>query len=220
MDSPECARVSSITRSRRGSWLTTEGMSDDGWSLLDTARESLQYIVRTTSVFKLCFDDKIGLLFTGRRFLGHSCRINLLHLLLTTLRTSIPTLSWKAMAGTPPETHPLELPMCIRLWRAGLGSKDKACLQAQQLMMHWEMHVHTLQIIVLYPFMALESSGLSIGSFTLAEVAPWKSSLIDNSPQLCVPSGRSCAATKSCFVLLDEKLFRFTELCAQSHLVQ
>ena len=33
--------------------------------------------------------------------------------------------------------------------------------------------------------MTVESSGLSIGSFTLAEVAPWKSSLIDNSPPLC-----------------------------------
>ena len=48
--------------------------------------------------------------------------------------------------------------------------------------------------------MALESSCLSIRIYTLAEVVPWKSSLIDNSPQLCVPSGRSCAATKSCFV--------------------
>ena len=50
MDSPTCARVSSITRSRRGSRLTTERLSDDGWSLLDTARESLHHIVRTTSV--------------------------------------------------------------------------------------------------------------------------------------------------------------------------
>ena len=124
MDSPICARVSSFTRSRRGFRLTTERISDDGWSLLDSSTRKFALIVRTTSVsgYALIRSD-----FSSPEDITGS--LLLLHLLLRTLST----LSWKAMAGAPPETHPLELPMCIGLWRAGLGSKDKACLQAQQL---------------------------------------------------------------------------------------
>ena len=159
---PTCARVSSCTRSRQGSRLTTERIS-----VMDGRCWRKFALHRANNIcFRLSFDDKIRLLFTGIHFWVAPVVASF----IDDIKNEHPDtkLSWKAMAGTPPETHPLELPMSIRLWRAGLGSKPY--LQAQQLM----MHVHTLQIIVLYPFMALEISGLSISSLTSAEVAPWK----------------------------------------------
>ena len=204
MDSPTCARVSSFTRYiPAGISVTTERMSDDGWSLLDTARESFALHRGNNICFKLCFDDKIGLLFTGRRFWVAPVA-SIVASVIDDIKNKHPDTFVESNGrhttrNTPVGVADVYQALACRTWIQGQGLSSGATIDDALRNARSYLANHCSD-----PFMALESSGLSIGSFTLAGVAPWKSSLIDNSPQLCVPSGRSCAATKSCFVLLDE----------------
>ena len=168
-------------------------MSDDGWSLLDTARESLHYIVRTTSVSGYALTIRSD--FSSPADIFGS--LLLLHLLLTTFRTSIPMESNgpHTTPNTPVGVADVYQALACRTWIQGQGLSSGATID--DALRNARSYLANRCSVPIHGFRYLR---LIHRKFTFAEVAPWKSGLIDNSPQLCVPSGRSCPETKSCFV--------------------
>ena len=112
--------------------LTTERISDDGWSLLDTAREKFALHRANNICFRLCFDDKIRLLFTGRHFWVAPVVASV----IDDIKNEHPDTFMESNGrhttrNTPVGVADVYQALACRTWIQG-----QACLQAQQLMMH------------------------------------------------------------------------------------